>query len=125
MNLDVIAFGAHPDDVELGCGGTLIKLAALGHKIGVIALTRGEMGTRGSVEIRAQEFEAAAQVMGASVHRALDMPDARVEMSWENKVKVIRQIRAHKPRIVFAPYWVARHPDHETASRIVREACYL
>ncbi len=125
MKLDAVAFGAHPDDVELGCGGTLIKLGALGHQTGVVALTRGEMGTRGSAEIREREFAAAARVMGLAAHKALDMPDGRLEMSFENKLKVIREIRAHQPRIVFAPYWVARHPDHEAASRIVREACYL
>ncbi len=125
MKLDVIAFGAHPDDVELGCGGTIIKLGALGYKTGVVALTRGEMGTRGSAKIRAREFAAAADVMGVSVHKALVIPDGRVELNWENKVKVIREIRAHQPRVVFAPYWVARHPDHEAASQIVREASYL
>ena len=125
MKLDVIAFGAHPDDVEIGCGGTIIKLEALGYTTGVVALTRGEMGTRGSAEIRAREFAAAARVLGVSVHKTLDMPDGRVEPNWENKVKVIREIRAHQPRVVFAPYWVARHPDHEAASRIVREASYL
>ena len=125
MKLDVIAFGAHPDDVELGCGGTITRLGAEGYRTGVVALTRGEMGTRGSAEIRACEFAAAAAVMGVSVHKALDMPDGRVESNWVNKVKVIREIRAHQPRIVFAPYWVARHPDHEAASRIVREASYL
>ena len=125
MKLDVIAFGAHPDDVEIGCGGTIIKLEALGYTTGVVALTRGEMGTRGSAEIRAREFAAAARVLGVSVHKTLDMPDGRVEPNWENKVKVIREIRVHQPRVVFAPYWVARHPDHEAASRIVREASYL
>ena len=125
MKLDVIAFGAHPDDVEIGCGGTIIKLEALGYTTGVVALTRGEMGTRGSAEIRAREFAAAARVLGVSVHKTLDMPDGRVEPNWENKVKVIREIRAHQPRVVFAPYWVARHPDHEAASRIVRESSYL
>jgi len=117
VKLDVIAFGAHPDDVEIGCGGTIIKLEALGYTTGVVALTRGEMGTRGSAEIRAREFAAAARVLGVSVHKTLDMPDGRVEPNWENKVKVIREIRAHQPRVVFAPYWVARHPDHEAASR--------
>jgi len=125
VKLDVIAFGAHPDDVELGCGGTIVKLGAQGYRTGVVALTRGEMGTRGSAETRAREFAASAGVMGVSMHKALDMPDGRVDLNWENKVKVIREIRAHQPRIVFAPYWVARHPDHEAASRIVREASYL
>lgn len=125
VKLDVLAFGAHPDDVELGCGGTIIKLGAEGYATGVVALTRGEMGTRGNAEIRAREFAAAAEAMGVSVHKALDMPDGRVELNMENKLKVIREIRAHRPRIVFAPYWVVRHPDHEAASHIVREASYL
>ena len=125
QKLDALAFGAHPDDVELGCGGTIIKLGDLGDSTGVVALTRGEMGTRGTPEIRAREFAAAAGAMGVSVHKALDMPDGRVELNIENKIKVIREIRAHRPRIVFAPYWVARHPDHEAASKIVREASYL
>ena len=125
VKLDVIAFGAHPDDVELGCAGTIIKLGSQGYRTGVVALTRGEMGTRGSAEIRGREFANSAAVMGVSVYKALDMPDGRVELNWENKVEVIRVIRAHQPRIVFAPYWVARHPDHEAASRIVREATYL
>jgi bacillithiol biosynthesis deacetylase BshB1 len=125
MDLDALAFGAHADDVELGCGGTLIKLAGLGHKTGVIVLTRGEMGTRGDVETRAREFEAAARIMGLAVHRTLDIPDGRVEVTWENKLKIIDAIRAHKPKIVFAPYWVSRHPDHEQASHLVRQAAYL
>ncbi len=125
MKLDVLAFGAHADDVELGCGGTIIKLGALGYKAGAVALTRGEMATRGTAELRAQEFAAAAQIMGLSAYKMLDMLDGRVEETWENKVKVIREIRAFRPRIVFAPYWITRHPDHEKASRIVREAAYL
>jgi len=123
--LDALAFGAHADDVELACSGTLIKLGALGYRTGVIALTRGEMATRGSAEIRAGEFAEAGEIMGLTAHKMLDIPDARVEVSWENKLKVIREIRALRPRIVFAPYWVARHPDHEQASHLVREAAYL
>jgi bacillithiol biosynthesis deacetylase BshB1 len=125
VNLDALAFGAHADDVELACGGTLIKLGALGHRTGVVALTRGEMGTRGGPEIRAREFDRAAGIMGLAAHAMLDIPDARIEASWENKLKVIAVIRAHRPRIVFAPYWVERHPDHEQASRLVRESAYL
>jgi bacillithiol biosynthesis deacetylase BshB1 len=125
MDLDALAFGAHADDVELACGGTLIKLAGLGHKTGVVVLTRGEMGTRGSVEIRAQEFADAARIMGLAAHRMLDIPDGRIEVTWENKLKIIKALRAHKPRIVFAPYWVDRHPDHEQTSLLVRQAAYL
>jgi len=125
MSLDALAFGAHADDVEICCGGTLIKLGALGYRTGAVALTRGEMGTRGSAETRAREFDAAAAIMGLAAHAMLDIPDARVEVTWENKLKVIAVIRAYRPRIVFAPYWIERHPDHEQASRLVRESAYL
>ena len=125
MDLDALAFGAHADDVELGCGGTLVKLARLGHKTGVVVLTRGEMATRGSAEIRAREFMRAAKIMGLTAHQVLDIPDGRVEATWENKLKIIGVLRAHRPKIVFAPYWVDRHPDHEQASDLVRQAAYL
>jgi bacillithiol biosynthesis deacetylase BshB1 len=125
MDLDALAFGAHADDVELGCGGTLIKLAGLGHQAGVVVLTQGEMATRGSAEIRAREFTNAATILGLTVHQMLDISDGRVEGTWENKLKIIGVLRAHRPKIVFAPYWVDRHPDHEEASRLVRQAAYL
>lgn len=125
MELDALAFGAHADDVELACGGTLIKLTDLGHRIGVVVLTRGEMGSRGSARIRAREFADAAGIMGLSAHQMLDIPDAKVEATWENKLEIIRVLRAHRPKIVFAPYWVDRHPDHEQASLLVRQASYL
>jgi len=125
MTLDALAFGAHADDAELSCGGTLIKLAEMGYKTGVVVLTRGETGTRGSAEIRAQEFAKAAEVMGLAAHKMLDLSDGRVEVSWENKLKIIAEIRTHRPRIVFAPYWVDRHPDHENASQLVRASAYL
>jgi bacillithiol biosynthesis deacetylase BshB1 len=125
VKLDALAFGAHADDVELACSGTIIKLGSLGHKTGVITLTRGEMATRGSAEIRAQEFAQSAKIMGLASHKMLDIPDGRIEVTWENKIKIIKEIRTYKPRIVFAPYWVSRHPDHEKASHLVREAAYL
>jgi bacillithiol biosynthesis deacetylase BshB1 len=125
MTLDVLAFGAHADDMELNCGGTLIKLAGMGYQTGVVALTRGEMATRGSAESRAREFAKAAEVMGLAAHKMLDIPDGRVEATWENKLKIIAEIRAHRPRIVVAPYWVDRHPDHENASQLVRASVYL
>ena len=125
MHIDVLAFGAHPDDIELTCAGTIIKLHATGYKTGVIALTRGELGTRGTAEIRAQEFEAAEKIMGLSVHKMLDIPDGNIAATQENKLKVIREIREHKPRIVFAPYWKVRHPDHGHASHLVREAAFF
>jgi bacillithiol biosynthesis deacetylase BshB1 len=125
MKLDALAFGAHADDVELACSGSIIKLGASGHKTGVITLTRGEMATRGSAEIRAQEFAQSAKIMGLASHKMLDIPDGRIEVTWENKIKIIKEIRTYKPRIVFTPYWVSRHPDHEKTSHLVREAAYL
>ncbi|MBM3284890.1 MAG: bacillithiol biosynthesis deacetylase BshB1 [Candidatus Aminicenantes bacterium] len=125
MDLDALAFGAHADDVELACGGTLIALAALGYKTGVIVLTRGEMATRGSVETRSQEFANSARIMGLTAHQILDIPDGRVEATWTNKLKIIDALRTHKPKIVFAPYWVDRHPDHEQTSLLVRQSAYL
>lgn len=125
MQLDVLAFGAHPDDVELTCAGTIIKLHAMGYKTGVVALTRGELGTRGTAELRKQEFEAAGNIMGLSVHKMLDIPDGQVMLNMANKLKVIREIRTYRPRIVFAPYWKVRHPDHGHASHLVREACFF
>lgn len=125
MKLDALAFGAHADDVELACSGTIIKLGASGYKTGVITLTRGEMATRGSAKIRAQEFAQSAKIMGLASYKMLDMPDGRIEITWENKIKIIKEIRTNKPRLVFTPYWVSRHPDHEKASHLVREAAYL
>jgi bacillithiol biosynthesis deacetylase BshB1 len=125
VELDALAFGAHADDVELACSGTIIKLGALGYKTGVIPLTKGEMGTRGNAEIRAKEFIEAGEIMGLRVSKMLDIPDGRVEVTWKNKLKIIKEIRSYKPRIVFAPYWVVRHPDHEKTSHLVREAAFL
>jgi bacillithiol biosynthesis deacetylase BshB1 len=125
VKLDALAFGAHADDVELACSGTILKLGALGYKTGVITLTRGEMATRGSAEIRAQEFAQSVKIMGLAYHKMLDIPDGRIEDTWENKLKIIEEIRTHKPRILFAPYWISRHPDHDKTSSLVREAAYL
>ena len=125
MQLDAVAFGAHPDDIELFCGGTLIKLGSQGRKIGVISLTKGELGTRGSPEIRSQEFQEAATVLKVFTHKMLDIPDGDVAVNWENKLKIIREIRTYQPAVVFAPYWKDRHPDHENTSNLVREAAFL
>ena len=125
MKLDSVAFGAHPDDIELFCGGTLIKLGSKGHKIGVISLTQGELGTRGSPEIRSQEFQEGATLLKLSTHKMLDIPDGDVAVNWQNKLKIIREIRTYQPAVVFAPYWKDRHPDHENTSNLVREAVFL
>lgn len=125
MKIDAMAFGAHPDDIELTCAGTLIKLASNGYQTAVIAVTGGELGTRGTPEMRAAEFSRAAAVMGAGVHRCLDIADGNVQATWANKLKVIEVIREFQPHIVFAPYWVDRHPDHVNTSALVSEAAFL
>lgn len=125
MRVDALAFGAHPDDIELTCAGTIIKLARMGYKTGVISLTRGELGTRGSAEIRKHEFEAAGKIMGLSVHKMLDIPDGGVAVTQENRLKVIREIRQHRPGIIFVPHWEVRHPDHGHTSHLMREAAFL
>jgi len=125
LKLHALDFGAHPDDVELACSGTLIRLGAQGYKTGVITLTKGEMGTRGDANIRAKEFADASKIIGLAVHKMLDIPDAGIEVNQKNIIKIIREIRTYKPNVVFAPYWVAVHPDHGNASQLVRESAYL
>ena len=124
-SLDVLAIAAHRDDVEQTCGGTLLKMAGLGRRTGILDLTRGEMGTRGNAEDRQREAEAAAKILRASWREALDIPDGRVENTWENRLKVARVIRRTRPRVVILPYWKGRHPDHYTASKLGYEACFL
>ena len=125
MQLDALAFGAHPDDVELTCGGTLIKLIDQNYKIGVITLTQGEAGTLGNASTRAMEFKKSAKIMGLSIHKMLDIPDSNIISNQENRFKVISEIREYRPKIIFAPYWKDRHPDHERASVLIREAAFL
>ena len=123
--LDILALAAHRDDVEQTCGGTLLKMAQLGHRTGILDLTQGEMGTRGSAEDRAREAAEAARILRVSWRAALDIPDGRVENTWENRLKVARIIRATRPRVLILPYWKGRHPDHYTASILGHEACFL
>jgi len=123
--LDILAIAAHRDDVEQTCGGTLLKAAQRGQCTGILDLTRGEMGTRGSAEDRAREADDAARILGAGWRRALDIPDGRVENTYENRLKVAAVIRETKPRVVILPYWKGRHPDHYTASVLGYEACFL
>ena len=123
--LAILAIAAHRDDVEQTCGGTLLKMAARGHRTGVLDLTAGEMGTRGTAEERTREAAEAARILRLSWRQALDIPDARVENTWENRLKVARVIRLTRPRVVILPYWKGRHPDHYTASRLGYEACFL
>jgi len=123
--LDTLAVAAHRDDVEQTCGGTLLKMAQLGHRTGILDLTKGEMGTRGSAEDRAREALDAAKILRVSWRHALDIPDGRVENTWENRLKVARVIRETTPRVLILPYWKGRHPDHYTASILGYEACFL
>jgi len=123
--LDILAIAAHRDDVEQTCGGTLLKMAECGYRTGILDLTRGEMGTRGSAEDREREAAEAARILKTSWRGALDIPDGRVENTWENKLKVARLLREQRPRVVILPYWKGRHPDHYTASTLGYEACFL
>ncbi len=123
--LDILAVAAHRDDVEQTCGGTLLKAAQRGQRTGILDLTQGEMGTRGTAEDRAREADDAAKILGVSWRRALDIPDGRVENTWENRLKVASVIRETQPRVVILPYWKGRHPDHYTTSVLGYEACFL
>lgn len=125
MPVDILALAAHRDDVEQTCAGTLLKMSELGHSTGILDLTRGEMGTRGSMEDRANEATAAARILQVSWRQALDIPDGRVENTWDNRLKVARVIREQRPRVLILPYWEGRHPDHYTASTLGYEAAFL
>jgi len=123
--LDVLAIAAHPDDVELSAGGTLIKLARMGYQIGVLDLTRGEAGTRGTPEIRAAESQRAAELLGLAIRENLDLGDAHLWVNEESRVKLVRMLRRLRPRIVFTQYWDDPHPDHAHTSQLVREASHV
>jgi N-acetylglucosamine malate deacetylase 1 len=123
--LDVLALAAHRDDVEQTCGGTLLKMAQRGYRTGILDLTQGEMGTRGTAEDRAREAGDAARLLQVSFRQALDIPDGRVENTWENRLKIARIIRQQRPRVLIVPYWLGRHPDHYTASVLGYEAAFL
>ena len=123
--LDVLAIAAHRDDVEQTCGGTLLKMAQRGQRTGILDLTQGEMGTRGTADDRAQEAAEAAKILKVSFRQALDIPDGRVENTWENRLKVAQVIREQRPRVVILPYWQGRHPDHYTTSTLGYEAVFM
>jgi bacillithiol biosynthesis deacetylase BshB1 len=123
--LDILAIAAHRDDVEQTCGGTLLKMAQRGKRTGILDLTQGEMGTRGTAEDRAREAADAAKILRVSWRHALDIPDGRVENTFENRLKIAQVIREQRPRVVILPYWKGRHPDHYTASTLGYEACFL
>lgn len=123
--VDVLAIAAHRDDVEQTCGGTLLRMHALSLRTAILDLTRGEAGSRGSQEERSREADAAAKILQAGHREALDIPDGRVENTWENRIKIVSRLRLLRPRVVILPYWEGRHPDHYNASRLGYEACFL
>jgi bacillithiol biosynthesis deacetylase BshB1 len=125
MKLDLLAIAPHPDDVELTCGGTMIKMAQAGYRTGILDLTRGETGSRGTPETRLKEAARAAKIMGAAVRRNLALPDAHLAVTDEYKVAIAEVIREFEPHTVILPYWKGRHPDHYTASRLGYEACFV
>jgi bacillithiol biosynthesis deacetylase BshB1 len=123
--LDILAIAAHRDDVEQTCGGTLLRMKSLGLRTGILDLTQGEAGTRGSAAERAAEAAEAARLLKADSRAALDIPDGRVENTYENRLKIARVLRETRPRVVILPYWTGRHPDHYTSSTLGYEACFL
>jgi N-acetylglucosamine malate deacetylase 1 len=123
--VDILAIAAHRDDVEQTCGGTLAKMRSLGLETGILDLTQGEAGTRGSASERAAEAEAAGRILGVRRRQALDLPDGRVENTYENRLKIVRVLRALRPRVVILPYWQGRHPDHYTTATLGYEACFV
>jgi bacillithiol biosynthesis deacetylase BshB1 len=125
MKLDILAFGAHPDDVELGCSGTIAKEISLGKKVGIIDLTRGELGTRGSVAIRNAESKKATQILGVAVRENLDMRDGFFINDEAHQLKIIEMIRKYQPEIVLCNAIQDRHIDHGKGSKLVSDACFL
>ncbi|MBI5369070.1 MAG: bacillithiol biosynthesis deacetylase BshB1 [Planctomycetes bacterium] len=123
--VDVLAVAAHPDDAEITCGGTLAKQVALGRRVGVLDLTRGERGTRGTPALRAREARAAARILGLAVRLNLGLPDTEVEPTRAARLAVARVLRRLRPRVVILPFAEQRHPDHAAATRLVYDACFL
>ena len=123
--VELLAIAAHRDDVELTCGGTLAKAARAGHRVGILDLTQGEMGTRGSAPVRADEAARAAGVLGAQVRLNAELPDAHLVNDHATRVKLVELLRRLRPRVVILPYPVGRHPDHRIASEAARDACFL
>src|SRR5512139_434997 len=123
--LDILAIAAHPDDIEQTCGGTLLRAAEMGYRTGALDLTAGDMGTRGTPELRIEESGRAACLMRLSYRNNLRMPDARLENSLPGRMTLAAEIRRLQPRVVILPYWEARHPDHYRAGEMAYEACFL
>jgi bacillithiol biosynthesis deacetylase BshB1 len=125
MTVDLLAIAAHRDDVELTCAGTLIRSADQGYRTGILDLTAGETGTRGSAELRAREADAAARIMGVTERRNAALPDAHLANTDATRRVVVEALRHFRPRVVIIPFPVGRHPDHRLASELARDACFL
>ena len=125
MKVDILAFAAHPDDIEISCGGTLLKHVEMGYKVAIVDLTQGELGTRGTAETRKEEAAEAAKLLKLSARENLKMKDGFFEHSEENKLKIISAIRKYQPNIIIANSITDRHPDHGKGSSMVSEACFL
>ena len=125
MELDALAVFSHPDDAELSAAGTLLKLKSMGYRTGVLDMTRGEMGTRGTPEGRAEEAREAARILKLDVRLNLEQPDGHLWLTEESRRALVRVIRTHRPKVIFTPHWDDPHPDHAATSRIVREAARL
>lgn len=123
--LDILAIAAHPDDVEQTCGGTLLKMAEQGYRTGIVDLTAGDMGTRGTPELRVEESMKAAEILRVGHRENLYFPDARLENSMAGRMTLAHKLRTLRPRVVILPYWTGRHPDHYRCSEIGYEACFL
>ncbi|HUF19015.1 MAG TPA: bacillithiol biosynthesis deacetylase BshB1 [Thermoanaerobaculia bacterium] len=122
--VDILAFGAHADDIELSCGGTIAKAVKQGQNVGIVDLTRAEMGTRGTPEIRLRESKAAARILKARFRKRLDFGDGGLRRGREEELELIRLIREHRPSVVIAPYTEDRHPDHSRAGRLITDASF-
>ncbi len=125
MALDLLAFAAHRDDIEITCGGTLIRMAEKGYQVGACDLTRGEMGTRGSADERQAEAKEAARIMGLAVRVNCELPDAGVFNTREHQARVVEVLREHRPKVVILPGPEQRHPDHRLTPQLVFDACYF
>jgi bacillithiol biosynthesis deacetylase BshB1 len=123
--VDVLAIAAHRDDVELTCGGTLLKAASLGQRTAIVDLTQGEMGSRGSAELRAAEASRAAEILGVAARVNLGLPDAGIMNTPETRAQLVRMIRRFQPRVVIAPSITGKHPDHRVSAELVTDACFL
>ena len=124
MKLDILALGVHPDDIELSCGGTLLSQIDRGKKVGILDLTKGELGTRGTAETRLQEAEKAADMMGVLIRKNIGLPDCFFENNKSSILKIIKVIRCHRPEIILANALSDRHPDHGRAAKLTHDACF-